>query len=208
MKLTTGQLKGFAWSLSLLVTAVAVVAWGQLYDWELGDLSTYQLFPLFGLLAFSLMWSHYVVAATRLYNGIDSVATRTYFEATSFVVLAAILLHPGLLAWQLWRDGAGLPPASEINYVRPALGWVVVLGMTAWLIFLAYELRRWLKTKPWWKYIQYLNDIAMLAIFYHGLRLGSHLQTGWFRGVWFFYGVTLVVSIVFIYARRFRRVPA
>lgn len=205
MKLNEKQLQIFAWGLSGLVSLVAIYAWGQLYDWDIAGLSTYQLFPLFGLLAFSLMWSHYIVAVARLYSAIDSSVTKPYFEATSFVVLVAILLHPGLLAWQLWRDGAGLPPASELEYVVPALRGLVVLGMTAWLVFLAYELRRWLKTKAWWKYVQYLNDLAMLAIYYHGLKLGSHLGGGWFRGVWLFYGLSFIVALIFIYSRRFAR---
>lgn len=204
MKLRAKQLTVFAWGVSVLVSAVAVIAWGQLYDWELAELSAYQLFPLFGLLAFSLMWTHYVVAAIRIKSDLENAVTQQYFEITSLAVFVAILLHPGLLAWQLWKDGAGLPPKSEIEYVAPALRWIVVLGIVAWLVFLAYELRRWMQRKPWWKYVQYLSDLAMFAIFYHGIRLGSHLGAGWFRGVWFFYGFSLVVSLIFIYKDKFK----
>lgn len=116
VKLSAQRLKTFAWSLSALVSTVAVLAWGQLYDWGLSGLSIYQLFPLFGLLAFSLMWSHYIVAVVRLHGGIDSSVTKSYFEATSFVVLVSILLHPATCVAVVagWRRLA----ARERNQLR------------------------------------------------------------------------------------------
>lgn len=200
IKLNAKQLNIVAWSLSVSVLVVAVIAWGQGNKWHID--SSYLLFPIFGLSAFSLMWSHYMVAAKRLYMGVDKRALHTYFEVTSLAVLALILLHPGLLAWQLWRDGYGLPPGSELKYVAMALKSSVILGMTAWLIFLAYELRRKYVSRPWWKYFQYASDAAMILIFIHALRLGGQLRHGWFRGVWYFYGVTLVISLVYIHTKK------
>lgn len=192
-----------AWLLSLVVLVLAFIAWGQGQKWNFSELSTYQLFPIFGLTAFSLMWAHYIVSASRQYLNVDKAATKQYFEITSFVVLAAIALHPGLLWWQLWRDGFGFPPGSYLNhYVDPGLKWVAVLGTVSLLVFLAYELRRWFGQKPWWRYSQYASDIAMLAIFYHGLRLGGQLQSGWFHTVWLVYGVTLVGALFYQYASK------
>jgi hypothetical protein len=45
----------------------------------------------------------------------------------------------------------------------------------------------------------------MLAVMYHGLRLGQTLQQGWFRGVWLFYFVTLVLALIYKYAHRLAR---
>lgn len=198
------QLQITAWGISTAVVVLAVVAWGQGYDWELAGLSTYQLFPLFGLLAFSLMWSHYIAAALRQYLQADRAALKQYFEVTSLAVLAAILLHPGLLGWQLWRDGIGLPPGSYKAYIGP-LYWAVVLGIISWLIFMSYELRRKFKDRSWWKYVQYASDGAMFLILIHALRLGQNLQEGWFRTVWYFYGVTLALSLAYTYYQKLRR---
>ena len=56
----TLKLQIFAWSLSVAVSLAAIFAWGQDFGWNLWPFSAYMVFPLLGLLAFSLMWSHYV----------------------------------------------------------------------------------------------------------------------------------------------------
>jgi hypothetical protein len=115
------------------------------------------------------------------------------------VILTAILLHPGLLIAQRYRDGYGLPPGSYESYVAPMQKWIVILGSLSLLMFLAYELKRWYGQKTWWKYIVALNDVAILAIFYHGLQLGQDLGHTWYRGVWYFYGLTLVAVLLYKY---------
>lgn len=199
------QLQTVAWTVSLIAVVLAFGAWGQGNNWQLAGLSTYQLFPLFGLLAFSLMWGHYVAAALRLYFNLDRAVLKTYFETTSLAVLAAILLHPGLLAYQLWRDGLGLPPGSELRYVSSDTSVYVLIAMISLLIFLAFELRRKFDQKSWWKYIQYGSDVAILLIVLHSFKLGSQLQTGWFRVVWYFYFATLVASLGYIYFYKFQQ---
>ena len=197
------MVKILAWAISVKVVILAIVAWGSDLNWHLGGISPYQLFPLFGLLAFSLMWAHYIASVLRQILKVDMGALKKYFEVTSWAVLVLIVLHPGLLTYQLWKDGLGLPPGSVVNnYVAPGLGWVVTLAEVSLLIFLAYELHRWFKQKPWWKFIQYASDAAMLGIFYHGLRLGGNLQRGWFRYVWYFYGISLVGCLIYQYSQK------
>lgn len=203
------RLRALAWFISVTTLVLAITAWGQRFRWQLSGLTTYQLFPLFGLAAFSLMWSHYIVSALRHRLKYEKAVLQSYFEITSLIVLAAILLHPGLLAWQLWRDGAGLLPASELNYVRPALRGAVVLGMIGWVLFLAYEFRRKYQAKNWWKYVQYANDMAMVLIFLHAFRLGNSHWPQWFKGVWFFYALTFGLALFTIYyAKRHQRTIA
>ncbi len=199
------KLNTFAWVLSLVVVILCVVSWGQEFNWQFGRLynyRNYRLFPLFGLLAFSLMWSHYVVAAIRTYLNVPKTSVKRYFEFTSDAVLVFILAHPGLLWWQLWRDGFGLPPGSYKYYVGRSLVWVAILGTISLTVFLAYEFRRVFAKKSWWKLVQYASDAAMLAIVYHSFRLGTQLQKGWFRWIWWFFAVTLVASIAYTYWRR------
>jgi hypothetical protein len=191
------------WTLSSVAVMIAVIAWGQTYAWHFKGLSIYQLFPLLGLVAFSLMWSHYMASVGRQYLRLDKKVLRSYFEATAGLVLAAILLHPGLLSWQLWRDGMGLPPGSELDYVMPTARYAIFFGFIAVSVFLLYELRRVYDKRPWWKYVQYASDAAMLLIFFHALELGGALQTSWFRTVWYFYGVTLVAALAYIYYHKF-----
>src|SRR5262249_1332982 len=102
-----------------------------------------------------------------------------------------------------FHDGFGLPPGSYEHYVAPGLGWITLLGTASLLVFLAFELHRWFSKKPWWHFIPEAGDFAMLAIFYHGLRLGSSLtHQGWFRMVWWFYGLTLVIILLRSYYQK------
>ncbi len=204
MKHTAEQMRITAWSLSGIVVLLALIVWGQGFEWEFDKLDSYQLFPLFGLIAFSVMWSHYIASALRQYSGLERGVLKDYLRITGYVVLGAILLHPGLISWQLWRDGEGLPPGSEFSYVGDSLKVAVTLGMVALFMFLAYELHRWFARKSWWKYIQYLSDIAMFMIFIHALSLGGELEEGWFRGVWYFYGVTLVFALIYTYSQKLK----
>src|SRR6478735_3876600 len=95
----------FTWVMTAVLTSLAIFRW---YDVRLaggGQLGPYDLFPLLGLVAFTLMWSHYVSGALRRYLDVPKRALRVYFEVTAWVVLALILLHPGLLWYNLWVDG-------------------------------------------------------------------------------------------------------
>jgi general stress protein CsbA len=187
-----------AWSISLSSTAIAILVWGNASNWQL-SFKAY----LLGLLAFSLMWSHYVAGFIRTSMGVHKSVLSGYFENTSLVVLALLFLHPGILILQRFRDGYGLPPHSTESYVAPGLGWVVILGTVAWFVFIAFEFRRKFGNRSWWKYVPMAGDVAMLAIVYHGLRIGDHLQTGWYRGLWVLYGIILVLILGNNYYRKY-----
>lgn len=193
-----------AWTLSALVTIVAIVAWGQSYNWHL-SLDAYLLFPVLGLMAYSIMWSHYIAGAARQLLGLKPAVLHQYYRLTGFAVLALICLHPGLLIYQRFRDGFGLPPGSYESYVAPGLGWITLLGTASLLVFLAYEFHRVFGKRSWWHFVAEAGDVAMLAIFYHGLRLGQQLQFGWFRYVWWFYGITLTAVLVRSYTLKYLR---
>lgn len=200
-----------AFGLGTLVVVLAVIAWGSYYGWHLTPISVYVLFPLLGLVAYSLMWTHYVIAAGRDHFGLARASLKPYFTITGWAVLVLILLHPGLLIYQRYRDGFGLPPHSYESYVAPGLGWVTLLGTASLLIFLAFELHRVWGDRKWWHWVGDSSDLAMLAIAYHSLRLGTQLHMGWFRYVWWFYITTLILLLVRKYGLRYvahRKSPA
>lgn len=194
-----------AWLLVLIVCIIAEVAWGQYYQWHFPTLDAYIVFPLLGLLAYSLMWTHYIASALRQALGLPKAVLARYFTITSWAVLLLICLHPSLLIYQRFRDGYGLPPRSYETYVNPGLGWVTLIGTTSLLVFLAYELHRFYGKRPWWRYMQMATDVAMLAIFYHALRLGTLIAGGWIRAVWWFYGITLISALLFNYWQKYLR---
>jgi hypothetical protein len=182
------------WLVSLAAAVIAIVIWGHGHAWDWSLLANgYHSFAVFGLLAFSIMWSHYASGFLERTWGIKPIGPHS--KVTGYVVLAAILLHPGILSYQLWRDGIGLPPGSEYAYVGRATATAITLGIVAWLTFLSYELYRWCADKSWWKYIGYANELAMFLIILHSLRLGGDVQSGWPRYVWYFYALSLVVFL-------------
>lgn len=183
------------WLIGTAAYLSAIVVWGDSIGWRLSALSAYSIFPLLGLLAFSLMWSQYALGAIKK-NWLPGLSLKDYYRRTGNVVLIAIVLHPGILIYQRVRDGFGLPPGSYESYVAPSLAWLTLLGSACLLIFLAYELGRWLSRYSWWRFMGYLVDLAMLGIFYHGLRLGTQTHVGWYRIIWWFYGLSLAAILL------------
>lgn len=199
MKDTT-KLLIVGWGLTVAVCLVALLAWSNDYYGHFEHVGVYDVFPLLGLLAFSIMWSQYVSGAISRLFEIDTKVLKSYFQYTGYAVLLLILLHPSLLIIQRFLDGYGLPPNSYKSYVQPSLYLALFLGPLSLVIFLFYELKRFFDKRSWWKYVTTAVDIAMLAIFYHGLELGSQLsQREWFRTLWVFYGVVLIVILVHKY---------
>jgi phage-related holin len=188
------------WVLYAAVVIPAVYVWGNSLNWNFENLSLYNIFPLFGLLAFSLMWVHYVSGVVRDYF-FPGESTRKSFITTSYFVFSFILLHPTLLVLQLWSDGKGLPPGSYKAY-NSLYAPFITLGLFALVGFLIFETKRWFSKKKWWQYVEVINDAAVVLIMFHSLRLGQHLQQGWFRGVWYFYIVTIGLCIVRTYYKK------
>lgn len=187
------------WLLSALVVILALLAWVQTFAWHLPPLSPYVIFPAIGLIAFSLMWAQYITGALQL-GPLHEATVDNYYRWSGHAVLLAIVLHPGLLIYQRFRDGFGLPPGSYESFVAPGLAWVTLLGSVCLLIFLALELHRWFGQRAWWRYVRYLGDAAMVAIFYHGLVLGDQTHLPWFRVVWWCYGLSLLAALVLRYS--------
>lgn len=189
------NLRVVVWLLGLGGIVAAIVVWAQVrLDGK--ALDTYDIFPLLGLIAFSLMWTHFVSGAIRRKFGLPMSTLRTYFKLTSWIVLVLILLHPLLFIIQLGLDGLGLPPFSYLG-LYPALASQIalLLGTLSLVAFLAFELHRKFRGASWWKYVEYLNILAMLAIFYHGFTLGGELSVGWFQIVWLVYLVTFIGAV-------------
>jgi hypothetical protein len=185
-----------AWSLALMVTLISIYAWGVYREWNITPYSSYTLFPLLGLLAFGLMWTHYIMGTIRDLLKVNEKVLKPFYAWTGYAVLLLICLHPGILIIQRFLDGAGLPPGSYKTYVAPSLAWVTLLGSACLLIFLAFELHRFFEKKTWWHWVVDASDFAMLAIAYHGLVLGRTLSQEWFKVIWFIYASTLLIVII------------
>lgn len=192
------------WTLGSLAVILPVIAW--LSRIELGDLTLYDIFPPLGLIAFGVMWTHFVMGALRRYAAVGRRERNLYLPVSMGIVLALIILHPGLFWLALYLDGYGLPPQSYMQVYSTQLGFIS-LGVVGLMIFLAYELKRFFGDRSWWQYVEKLQIAGMVAIFIHGLNLGSDIRMDWFMAVWVTYGVTFVAAVAysqFIYKKQGR----
>jgi len=188
------------------IIGMPLYVWGQAIDWQIFSVSVFQLFPLLGLLAFVIMWWHFLIGFIGSINrGQSCKELKSIHSISSKVVFVLILLHPILLALALSNIGLGLPPESYRTYVGAGNSIFVTYGTLALSAFLLYDLARWLKKKKWvssnWSYIDAVDDVAFVAIFFHGLYLGQHLQSGWLKTVWLLLGVSAGFFIVYKHYR-------
>ena len=203
MKLFIKQnISAISWTLGSIVTILAVYVWASGVQYQFSSLTIYSIFPLLGLLAFSLMWTHYVIHSLNVYAEVTPTEQSQYAKITGYAVLMAIMLHPGLLIYKLYADGFGLPPKSYLEYVGPTMGGFVILGTIALIAFILYELRHKLNKYKWWPVVLAFNAVAMLLILVHGLALGQNLQNGFLRAVWYFYGFILVVCYGYLIRKK------
>lgn len=189
------------WLLTVLVIALAFFVWGPTSD----KLTLYGLFPLLGLLAFSLMWVHYITGAIRRIVGVPKEALAFHFQLTGYLVLISILAHPSLFYLQLYIDGLGLPYESVYKVYTALTDRLAVLaGIIALLTFLSFELYRFFREKAWWKYVEWANIAAMVLILWHGFTLGGELRQPWFEIIWVVYAITFAMAVTYveIYKRR------
>lgn len=181
------------------VILAVFVAWFQSQSWSFSGFRPYQLFSLLGLTAFVTMLSHYIAEFIYLLYRQEQTDLNQFHKWTALLVFACILLHPVLIILNLKALGYGTPPVSYKAFYGQSLLPYILLGMVAWLSFIAFEYKEKLSQKSWWKYVLVSNDVAMLAIVVHGFQLGTVLRLTWFRAVWIVLALILVVCITLKY---------
>jgi hypothetical protein len=154
------------------------------------------IFPVFGLLAFTLLWLHSI-------SGVFEERLRKMFDFDAFVrwtalaILASIILHPLLLLF-LIQFKVGL-----LFQGHSAPIWLGVIGL---VLLLTYDIGKMLKGHAFfarnWNAILIISNTGFILTFFHSLLLGSDLQAGLLRWLWIFYGVTAILAIIYTYAIR------
>lgn len=165
-------------------------------SWSLDlDSILYNLFPGFGLLAFSLLWLHSI-------SGVFEPWLRNNFNFDRFVYQTAILIfisiiaHPLLLLMLIDFKFEQLFSSASVFYIR--------LGLIGWLLLITYDIGKILKRKyeffvHHWHNILLISTIGFLVTFFHSLWIGSDLQAGPLRLIWIFYGVTAILATIYTY---------
>jgi len=163
-------------------------------DWAFNSTILINLFPLFGILAFVLLWLHAICGVferwLRKYIDFDR-----FVSMTASTIFVCIILHPLLLLIQL---NFNILPLFTF---RPLYIWLAIIG---WLLLLTYDIAKPLKKRYQffsrnWNKILLISNIGFLITFFHSLGLGDDLQSGPLRTVWIFYGITAILAIVWTY---------
>ena len=178
-----------AWILFTLVSIISIILWLMTLSGNVR--STYQFFPILGVLAWTTMWVHYVAGPIG-----KSADGKRFTKWTEAVVLLLILAHPSIFLIQRFIDTGLLPPESYVSYVGPLRAWAVVIAIAALITFLLYEVlkrfRSRLIKRAIWPYFSLFQAGAMIAIFVHGFTLGTSMNSAYFILWWIFLGVILL----------------
>lgn len=206
--MTQETFKKISWGSVIVSLLLVFVAWGSDVNWEIGELSAYQWFPLFGLIAWTVMAGHYYMGALRLQSpGLKKPAH--YEKVTSYLVLGSLLLHPTILAIKQNAVGEGTPPQSFINYAGEGFKLAVMLGSLSLILFLSFEvlnrLQKTAKLKKMWWLVSLSQSLAMIFIWVHAMRLGGIVEQDWFRFIWILYGVALFPCFYLIHKADFEQ---
>lgn len=184
------------WLVGVGISLFAILAW--LTSGTIGDeITALDIFPILGLVAFGLMWSHYTLGTLRRWSGYERTGRDMYWIVSAGLVLALIILHPVLLNISLAQAGMGLPPDSWFAAYGQNDGWFIIPGVLALVVFLLFELHRWFKDRKWWKWVEYAQILAMVAIFVHATRLGYETSYTWYAALWWGMALTLVFAWVY-----------
>ncbi len=163
-------------------------------DWALNATLLPNLFPVFGLAAFAMLWLHSISGVfepwLRKYINFDR-----FVHDTSFLILVCIILHPLLLLASLRFSFHELFLYGEAKYI-----WLAIIG---WFLLITYDIGKALKKYDFfvrnWQNILLISTIGFLLTFFHSVGLGSDLQSGTLRIVWLFYGVTAMLATAYTY---------
>jgi len=200
--------RGFFWFILFcaIVMLIPVYFWLSLISWNLSSVNLYYLFPLLGMLAFSLMWIQTVVGTFDNKFG-QIFSLERFYSITGLSVLILFVSHPLLASFAQWRSGSGLLLQSLFNLVESDNKIFLILGMTAFTIFILYEfvprLSKFDIIRKIAPVFQWLSYLGVILVWIHSINLGTHLQTGALKYIWMFYGISAIA--MFLYSQVYLR---
>lgn len=162
--------------------------------WALNATLLPKLFPLFGLLAFTILWLH--VVGKALESWLRKYVDFDYFvHNTSTLVLICVISHPLLLLINFSFSFSQIFSHYDLIYI-----WLAIIG---WFLLITYDIGRALKRSHFfirhWNQVLFISTVGFLLIFFHSLGLGSDLQSGPLRTIWLGYGVSGILATIYIY---------
>lgn len=149
-----------------------------------------------GLLAFAIMWLHIVAGPFRAYLDTLFPNYQKWISLSTLVVLFSLFAHPLLML-------AGYTKLLESGFLGffAITGFPAWAGVIAWPMLLQYDIARGVKKRRGirpeaWYAVTLIATLGWFVILYHSLSLGSHLQSGPLRMLWYFMGATATVATI------------
>lgn len=183
----------YIFGLSAVIYPV-LVWWGRVGPSFGADVSI-SLFPLFGLIAISIMWLHVLGGAFRGWLQ-KYINFEKFVFWSSIIVFFSIIFHPLLLITRIGFENFGL----IFEYNEPKYIWFAI---AAWFILVGYDIAKKFRNRglfiKHWNKVKLVSNIGFFFALYHSLGVGSDLQDGPLRYVWIFYGISGICATVYTY---------
>lgn len=158
------------------------------------------LFPLFGLLAFTLVWSQIMLGSfmrplEKLYPKIF-----VFHVAQGLLTLGFAATHWVLLSSSFLPDR--LADYLGYAFVAPELKVYAIFGQSALLLLIlgvtAGLLRNYPPIKRYWHWLHLVHYAVFFLVFFHSMRLGSDVQTTpILTNLWYFFFASVIAGIIY-----------
>lgn len=163
-------------------------------NWALDfNLLLFNLFPMLGMAAFTLLWLHVLSGAFEPWLKKHFDFDR-FVHNTSILIFIFIILHPLLLLIGLDFN------FNELFLYGAKHIWFAII---AWILLITYDIGKVLQKYNFftrnWKNILLISTIGFLLTFFHSIGLGSDLQSGTLRIIWIIYGITGIAAAIYVY---------
>lgn len=185
-------------SFACLAVGYPLYVWAKSVVFRTDPIFLFDLFPAFGIIAFTIMWLHVVGSPFRAW--LDTMFDfQKFVNASSAVVLVSLFAHPLILYIALYLQGGGSP----YDYAPRHAKYLITFAIVAWFIFIGYDLAKKFKDSPMlsknWKAVKLVSTLALFLVLFHSLGLGRDLQADPLRTVWIFYGITAGMATAWAY---------
>lgn len=194
--------KIFKYSVSLgalIAILYPIFVWFNNADLSWDKTVVFEIFPVLGLIAFSIMWLHVIGSPFRktLEQYFDY---KKFMAVSSIIVLISIALHPLLIYIGFWLIGV---PGSPFTYAPGDQQYLIWIAILAWVIFVTYDILKKFKNTDFfarhWQTVKLISTLGLFLILFHSLGLGGDLQMGALQYVWIFYGITAAIATLYTY---------
>lgn len=192
-------IKIFIITFSTLVVLFPLWVRGQALQWAFDSTLPANIFPMFGLAGYGLLWLHVVGPAFEPWLS-RFVNFNRFLKETSPIILVLMLLHPIILLIIMNFSINALLISYPVEFILLGfIGLVLLLTFDVAKVFKKYDIVARNRNK-----VLVTSTLGFILIFFHSIGIGGDLQSGLLRAVWIFYGVSAILSAIYVYGiRRF-----